>query len=102
MRVLQRDIVVDGYKAVLKTMALPHMVVDVARGDDAHAQLPRQTDEAPVAVGVPLNEVLLDLQEIVALTKEVPVPRSRLTRLGEAPLIQKQRHFAPATAGEGR
>ena len=70
MRVFQGGIVLDGYQAVLKAVTLPDVVVDVARGRDADAQLLRQVDQALVALGVSLDKVLLQFQEVVAFPKE--------------------------------
>ena len=69
VRVFQGGVVLDGHQAVLHTMAVADVIVDVARRHDADASLLRQVDEPPVAAGVSLHQVLLQFQEVVAPAK---------------------------------
>ena len=101
MRLFQGGIVPDGHQAVLKAVTLPDVVVDVARGNDADAQLLRQVDQALVAPGIPLDKVLLQLQEVVAFPEEAAVARGRVAGFGKALLVQQRRDFTQAAAGQG-
>jgi hypothetical protein len=73
MGVIQGGIITDCHEAVLKAVALLEVVVDVARGDDTDTQFLRQINKVPVTLGVSLDEVLLQLQEIVTFPKETAV-----------------------------
>ena len=88
MGVLQRGVVLDGHQAVLKAVALPDVVMDVARGDHADSQLPGQGGQTLIAPGVSLDQVLLQLQEIVAFPEEPQVEGGGLGGLGEAARVQ--------------
>ena len=73
MRVFQRSIVPDSHQAVLEAVTLTDVVVYVARCRNAHAQLLRQVGQALVAPGIPLDKVMLQLQEVAGFPKEVSV-----------------------------
>ncbi len=82
-------------------MALALVVVDVVGGDVAQAVAARQLDEATVAIGVAVDEVLLKLDVDVVATEPLDVAKKRCFRAGEVFRGDERRHFAALAAGEG-
>jgi hypothetical protein len=91
----------DGDEDVLEAVALPHVVVDVARGDGADPQVLGQVGQGTVAAGVAVHQVVLKLDEVVVGAEPLQVAASGLLRLPIAALGGQRRHLAPAAAGEG-
>ncbi len=97
---VERRPVLDRHQHVLETMSLSRVVVDVSRRDDAQLQVLCQFHQHPVAPDVPVDEVVLELDEEIAVAEPVRVsPRGRF-RLTVLPRGDQRRHLAKAAAGE--
>ena len=70
---LQALVMLDGHQDVLEAVALRGVVVDVVGGYHAHAQAAGQLNEPPVALGVALDQVLLQLHKDVFLAEPLQV-----------------------------
>ena len=100
VRAVQAGAVLDRDEHVLQAVALLPVVVDVARRDDACADVLRQVGERAVAAVVPVDEVVLQLDEEVVLAEPLGVAPGHFLRLAIAPGSDERRHLAVPAAGE--
>ena len=63
----------DSYQAVLEAVALPRMVVHVARGHHPGARFLGDIDEPFVPLGVAVDQVVLELDIVVIRPEPVEV-----------------------------
>ena len=86
---LQRSIMLDGDEAILESMPLADVIVDIAGSDDADSKLIGQGCQAAIALSIAVDAVLLQLQEVAPCSKEVSIATRGLASLREPSCFEK-------------
>ena len=97
---LQAPVVADGHQGVLEAVSLGDVVVDVVGGHRGHAHLVRQLVEAPDPLGVPLDQVVLELHEDSARPEPLQVPPQEGLGLPQLPLGGQAGELSLGASGE--
>src|SRR5688500_5167336 len=80
------ETVSDGDADVVELVTSALVIVDVVGGDVAEAEVPGEGDEGADALGVAVNEVVLELDVEVVVAKEAGIGKGGLASLREAAL----------------
>ena len=100
MRGVEARAVLDRDEHVLEPVPLLPVVVHIASRDDTETEVLREVGEVAVAPRVAIDEVVLQLEEEVAVAKGPGVAPCRRLGLPVLPLRHQRRHLTAATAGE--